>query len=223
MCSPQVFAQAALRSGLPAVGLGWLEGGGAHDLRSVAARVSELISALPAVILVGHSMGTPIAVLAALLSARRGASPIKGLVLSNSGANTRGHGDIASLVKRVEQDWSEGFQEAFIARCFRQLPAEPLLQALRSYPSRLDRHAVVEALLSQQAIDCAPLLSDLPRVPTAIVHGQHDPARTLGHAQEMANGIAGATLHVLDTGHTSCAEAPDNFAAVLRGIANHLP
>jgi len=218
MCSPRVFEQAALRSGLPAVALAWLEGGGAHDLQSVAERVCDELAERPSVILVGHSMGTPIAILTALLSARRGNSPIKGLVLSNSGANTRGHGDIASLVGRIEQGWSQAFREAFTARCFHTLPAEPLLEEVRGYPCRLDRHAVIQALLSQQAIDCAPLLASLPRVPTAIVHGVHDPARTLAHARELADGISGATLHVLDTGHTSCAEDPAAFAEVLRTI-----
>lgn len=219
MCSPRVFETAALLSGLPAIGLGWLEGDGPHDLDSIASRVSNAIADLPSVILVGHSLGTSIAMLVALQQLQSGSTRIKGLVLSNSGANTRGHGDIAKLVEWIGHDWGEAFWSAFIARCFRTLPASPLLEQVRAYPQRLNGSCVIEVLLSQQAIDFSPLLHTLPRVPTAVVHGQHDPARTLAHAHEMASGIAWATLHVLDTGHTSCSEDPVTFASILRDIA----
>lgn len=218
MCSPKVFEEAAQRSGLPAIGLGWLEGSGAYDLDSIASRVCNAIADLPSVILVGHSLGTPIAMLVALQESQAGSDRVKGLVLSNSGANTHGHGDIAKLITRIRHDWGESFWSAFIARCFRTLPASPLLEEVRAYPQRLDSRCVAEALLSQQAIDFAPLLHTLPQVPTAVVHGQHDPARTLAHAHEMVNGIAWATLHLMDTGHTSCSEDPVGFASVLRDI-----
>ncbi|WP_416425113.1 alpha/beta hydrolase [Pseudomonas sp. App30] len=219
MCTPQVFESAALLSGFPAIGLGWLEGGGTHDLDSIASRVCNAIVDLPSVVLVGHSLGTSIAMLVAMQESQSGSTRIKGLVLSNSGANTRGHGDITKLVERIRHDWGDAFWAAFIARCFRTLPSSPLLEEVRAYPQRLDGSCVIEVLLSQQAIDFVPLLHILPRVPTAIVHGKHDPARTIAHAHEMANGIAWATLHVMDTGHTSCAEDPVGFASIVRDIA----
>ena len=219
MCSPRVFEQAAQRSGLAAIGLGWLEDNGPHDLDSIASRVCEAIADLPSVILVGHSLGTPIAMLVALQQSQAGSTRVKGLVLSNSGANTHGHGDIAKLLDRIAHEWGEEFWREFMARCFRTLPASPLLEQVRAYPQRLERGRVIEALLSQQAVDFVPLLHTLPRVPTAVVHGQHDQARTLAHAHEMVSGIPGAILHVMDTGHTSCAEDPAGFASVLRDIA----
>lgn len=219
MCSPRVFENAAQRSGLPAIGLGWLEGSGPFDLHSIASRVSNAIADLPSVILVGHSLGTSIAMLVALRESQAGSTRIKGLVLSNSGANTHGHGDIAKLIERIGHDWGAAFWDAFVARCFRTLPASPLLEQVRAYPQRLDNGRVIEVLLSQQTIDFVPALHTLPHVPTAIVHGRHDPARTLAHAHEMARGIAWATLHVMETGHTSCAEDAESFASVLRDIA----
>jgi pimeloyl-ACP methyl ester carboxylesterase len=104
-----VFETAALLSGLPAIGLGWLEGNGPHDLDSIASRVSNAIADLPSVILVGHSLGTSIAMLVALQQLQSGSTRIKGLVLSNSGANTRGHGDIAKLVEWIGHDWGRHF------------------------------------------------------------------------------------------------------------------
>jgi pimeloyl-ACP methyl ester carboxylesterase len=42
--------------------------------------------------------------------------------------------------------------------------------------------------------------------------------RTLSHAESLSNGIAGSRLVVLETGHTSCVEAPDEFAKVIRAV-----
>lgn len=219
MCSPQVYAGAARLSGLPALALAWLEDEGPHDLDAIATRVCEALHDLPRVILVGHSLGTPIAVLAACQMWQRGGSQITGLVLANSGANTHGHGDIDSLIRRIDIEWGEAFWDAFVSRCFGTLPDAPLLQAVRDYPARLRKAAVIEALRGQQARDLLPLLHELGRVPVAVVHGRHDPARTLEHARQMQDAIPGASLHVLDTGHTSCAEAPEAFARIVREVA----
>lgn len=212
----------AQRSGLSAIALAWLEDDGPHDLEAIASRVTDAIRDLSKVILVGHSMGTPIAMLTALQSeqgAERHPSKIKGLVLSNSGANTRGHGDITALLDRIRDDWDQPFWDAFMARCFHTLPSSPLLEAVRHYPSRLRQQAVIDVLQSQRQIDFVPLLPQLAGKRIAVVHGKHDQARTIDHARELAEGIPGATLHVFDTGHTSCAEDPDRFAEVLGAMA----
>lgn len=223
MCSPQVFAEAARLSGLPAIALAWMEDAGPHDLASIADRVLGAIADLPSVILVGHSMGTPIAVLAALREAELHRSQIHGLVLSNSGANTKGHGDIPALIERISNDWDQPFWDAFVARCFHTLPPEPLLAEVRGYPGRLRPQVVIDAILSQQALDLVPLLGKLPDIQVHVIHGTHDQARSFAHAREMADGIAVSALHVFDTGHTSCAEDPERFAAVLRASVGANP
>jgi 3-oxoadipate enol-lactonase len=224
MCSPRVFASCAKSSGLRAVALHWLETDGPHDLDSIAARVAahvvEPASRMPRAILVGHSLGTPLAVLAAVRIRANGASRVDGLILSNSGANTRGHGDADALVERIRTEWAQPFWDAFVARCFHRLPQGDLLDAVRAYPSQVDKQAVIDAIRSQQATDLLPVLGALSDVPTAVVHGKYDVARPIEHARELSGAIPGSTLHVLDTGHTSCAEAPDAFAAIIRGIAS---
>jgi 3-oxoadipate enol-lactonase len=219
MCSPRVFAACATSSGLRAVALHWLETDGPHDLDSIAARVAESVSRMPRAILVGHSLGTPLAVLAALRIRANGASRVDGLILSNSGANTRGHGDADALVERIRTEWAHPFWDAFVARCFHRLPQGDLLDAVHAYPSRVNKEAVIEAIRSQQATDLLPVLGALADTPTAVVHGRHDVARTIEHARALSDAIPGSTLHVLDTGHTSCAEDPDAFAAIIRSIA----
>jgi 3-oxoadipate enol-lactonase len=214
MCSPRVFAACARASGMHAIALNWLETEGPHDLDSIAARIVATIADRPRVILTGHSLGTPLAVLTALRDPAR----VAGLVLSNSGANTKGHGDVDGIVKRIRDAWGPAFWDAFVTRCFHRRPEGPLLDEVLGYPARVSQDAVIEAIRSQQATDLLPVLGALDR-PTAVVHGEHDSARTLAHARELTDAIAGARLHVLDTGHTSCAEAPDAFAAIVREVA----
>lgn len=106
MCSPQVFAACAAASGMNAIALHWMDTAGPHDLDSIAARIVASIASIadmPRVMLVGHSLGTPLAMLTALREWQGGAWRIEGLVLSNSGANTRGHGDVDALIAHIHR------------------------------------------------------------------------------------------------------------------------
>ncbi|WP_322007622.1 alpha/beta fold hydrolase [Paraburkholderia tropica] len=214
-----MYEQSARLSGLNAKALAWLEDEGGFDLFSIAKRIVEAIAGEGDVMLVGHSLGTPLAVLAALTGAQRKDVLVRGLVLSNSGANTRGHGDAGAIVRRIKAEWAEPMWDAFVGRCFYTTPAEPLLNEIRRYPARLQSLAVADAIQSQIEIDLLPLLGGLPDLPVAVVHGQYDVARTLAHAEELAGAIKGASLHVLPTGHTSCAEEAREFAEIMRRVA----
>jgi pimeloyl-ACP methyl ester carboxylesterase len=96
-------------------------------------------------------------------------------------------------------------------------PAE-LVDSFMTYPRRITAEATVESLRSLQQTDLTSMLSELSSVPTAVVHGSRDPARALSHAESLSNGIPGSRLVVLDTGHTSCVEAPDEFAQIIRSV-----
>ena len=87
-----------------------------------------------------------------------------------------------------------------------------------TYPRRVTVEATVESLRSLQQNDITSMLDELSSLPTAVVHGSRDPARTLSHAESLSNGIAGSRLVVLETGHTSCLQAPDEFAEVIRSV-----
>jgi 3-oxoadipate enol-lactonase len=218
LCPPEIFTEALRAAGLRGVGLAWLEGRGPFELAAVAARVRQAIAGLGPVVLVGHSMGMPIAVLAALGDADDGSDRIRGLVLANSGANTRGHGDIAPFVERVRTAWGPALWKAFVFRCLGGPVPEALLERMRGYPAGIDPVAVIEALTSQQRLDLLPVLSRLGGLPVAVVGGLRDPARPREHAEQLAAAVPGATLTLLDSGHTPCAEMPEAFAAVLREL-----
>ena len=203
---------------LRAVGVGWLESTGPHDLHSVAARVAILLRELGPTVLIGHSVGTPIAALAAAIDFRSTKRNVVGLVLSNSGANTKGHGDVESVIERVLRTWGPPLWKAMTERSLGSVCPAELVDSFMTYPRRITADATAESLRSLQQTDLTSMLGELSSVPTAVVHGSRDPARTLSHAQSLSNGIPGSRLVVLDTGHTSCVEAPGEFAQVIRSV-----
>lgn len=68
--------------------------------------------------------------------------------------------------------------------------------------------AMRHALAVDQALPRTAWLPEL-RVPTLVLHGEHDPALPLAHGQALAQLIQGARLVVLDMGHL----LPDALAA----------
>jgi pimeloyl-ACP methyl ester carboxylesterase len=64
--------------------------------------------------------------------------------------------------------------------------------------------------------DSRALLSEIA-VPTAVICGRQDALTPLAHSEEMAAGVAGATLTAIDAcGHVSPLERPDAVTAALR-------
>jgi 3-oxoadipate enol-lactonase len=208
---------------LRAIGVGWLEGAGPHDLHAVAARVAILLRELGPTVLIGHSVGTPIAALAAAIDLRSTKSDVVGLVLSNSGANTKGHGDVESIIERVLQTWGPPLWKAMTERSLGSVCPAELADSFMTYPRRATAEATAESLRSLQQTDLTGMLSELSSLPTAVVHGHRDPARALSHAQSLSDGISGSKLVVLETGHTSCVEAPSEFAKVIHPVVEQSP
>lgn len=218
LCPPEIFGDALRAAGLRGIGLAWLEGPGPFGLEAVAQRVREAIAGLGPVVLVGHSMGMPIAVLAALGEIDAGSDRVRGLVLANSGANTRGHGDIEPFVRRVQTAWGPSLWDAFVTRCLGGPVPDPLRERMRAYPAGIDPASPIEAIRSQQRLDLLPVLHRLAGRPVAVVGGLRDPARPREHAEQLAAAVPGASLHLFDSGHTPCAEQPEAFGAVLREL-----
>jgi pimeloyl-ACP methyl ester carboxylesterase len=169
-------------------------------------------------VLIGHSVGTPIAALAAAIDLHSTKPSVVGLVLSNSGANTKGHGDIESVIERVLQEWGPTLWKAIAERSLGSVCPAELVDSFLTYPRRVTAEATAESLRSLQQTDLTSMLRELSSLPTAVVHGSRDPARTLSHAQSLSNGIPGSRLVILETGHTSCVEAPEEFAEVIRSV-----
>lgn len=216
LCSPAIFeplaAQLADVAAIEAVS--WMTEPGPWDVPAVARSIAERIGDGDRVVLIGHSTGGAIALRLALARPEL----VRALVLLDTGPNMRGHGDVDAIITRIRERWGEELLAAVLDRSFaRPLPPEVRAAFLR-YAGRVDPRAAEEVLTSQRDLDLAPDLRRLD-LPVAVVHGRLDPTRTVLQAQAFAALIPGATLHLLDTGHSPMFERPAEVAEIVRGLA----
>jgi pimeloyl-ACP methyl ester carboxylesterase len=222
MCPPQIFDDVSRFLGVRALGLGWLEVDGPCDIESSARRVLDVCRDEAPVILVGHSTGGVISALATVLDSVEATKVISGLLIANSGPNTVGHGDIGSMITRLQKEWGEpGLVEDFARRCLTEPIASDDFELLRSYPARLSRDRVVEALVSQSELDLSSRLPDIG-VPTVVVHGRRDSVRSRTHSTAFRSGIRGSHLVELSTGHMSSMEDSRGFARAIRSLSDEV-
>jgi pimeloyl-ACP methyl ester carboxylesterase len=189
----------------------WLTEPGPWDIPSVADRIGARM-AEPALVL-GHSTGGAIALQLALSHPDR----ITGLVLVNTGAHMRGHGDVDRILATMAADWGPELHATVLDRSF-ATPLDPADRAeLLAYAATVQAEAALEVLRSQRDLDLTPRLARL-RCQVTVVHGVLDRARTVEQARELAAAIPGARLRLVDTGHTPVYEAPDLVAEEILAI-----
>ena len=204
----------------------WLAEDGAFDLESIAERLAERLSADAAgrdgdaagpVVVLGHSTGGAIALRLALDHPEL----LAGLVLVDTGSDMRRHGDVRSIIDRVRTGWGPELRASVLDRSF-AAPLDPVLRReWLAATSAVPMRAVHEVLTSQAALDMTAELGTIA-LPTVVVHGEHDRSRSIEDARQLADGIAGARLVVLPTGHTPMHEAPAAVADVVRSLLDAL-
>lgn len=212
MASPLVFEPLAELLDAEVVVGPWLEWPGPHDLDSLAARVARVLDETGPAVLVGHSTGGAISLLAASRSPH-----VRGLVLSGTGVDMHDHSDVEAVIDGVRTGWGRDFWEAMYQRLVHHPLADRLAAELRDYPARLDPEAVAEVLHSQHERDLSECARSI-RVPAAIVAGRHDRARGSGDSRKLAHRLGGIGVTTVDAGHTPCAEVPAVFATVVRDV-----
>jgi pimeloyl-ACP methyl ester carboxylesterase len=203
LCAPSVFRRLAevLAGEVEIDAVSWLTEPGPWDIATVADRIAARVTE-PTVVL-GHSTGGAIAMRLALDHP----DLVTGLVLVNTGAHMRGHGDVDRIVATMAADWGPELHAAVLDRSF-ATPLDPADRTeLLAYASSVPVEAAVAVLRSQRDLDLTPRLARL-RCPVTIVHGVFDRARTVEQAYELAADIPGARLRLVDTGHTPVHEAP---------------
>jgi len=163
---------------------------------------------LAQVILVGGSMGGVVAQHLALRHPRR----VSRLLLVATGAFTT---DPPSALAKADvmaaAPWNEETVTPIVAGFFYQVPPAEKVAAYRAIAMHASQPAAVEAARSNASLRTFEELGRIA-VPTLIIQGRHDKARTPEHGAEMQKRIADARLEVIEgAGHTPQLEQPDRF------------
>lgn len=226
LCSPAVFKPTAdaLAETCDIHATSWMDkpeettpqGQTTWSIEEVARRETRKIK--QPVILIGHSTGGAIA---AYLAAEN-PELVRGLVLVNTGAHMRRHGDVNKIIQAVQSGHIDNVREAVVTRSFASLPPEDALAAFRRYAASVSAQAVLEVLESQRDLDLTALLARI-RCPTVVVHGVLDKARSKGDAEELAGLVPGAEVRWVEgCGHTPVFEAPEAVAGAVRELTMRL-
>ncbi|WP_275295306.1 alpha/beta hydrolase [Amycolatopsis sp. La24] len=213
LCSPLIYAPlaAALPGGLDAVD--WMTAPGPWRIEDIAARVADRIEQHGGpVTLIGHSTGGCVA---ATVAATR-PDLVSALLLANTGAHMRGHGDVDRILATIATEWGPDLHAAVLDRSF-AAPLPPDLRAqLLDYAARVPAEAALEVLTSQRDLDLTPRLAAI-RCPVTVLHGIRDRARTLADAQHLVDHLPDSELVTVETGHSPIWEdVPATVAALER-------
>ncbi|PPC73969.1 hypothetical protein C4K68_28010 [Pokkaliibacter plantistimulans] len=196
----------------------WLKRFPATDLDAIAAallpELEQQCQQHP-VVIIGHSAG---GVLAQQLASALGPR-LRGLILTDTGACASQHGD-PDLPRRMREHWGSAFMASFFERCTGKYVAAQLGAELADYALSFVPAEVEAAMTSLRRLDLRPRLADIT-CPTLIVHGRFDRARQLAHAEELANGIAGAELQLLECGHSPMLELPQAYHQLISQFLQH--
>jgi 3-oxoadipate enol-lactonase len=217
MCSPAVFEPlAAELAGTVAVHpVGWLREPGPWDIPAVAARVAVLIEARwdRPVLVCGHSTGGAIALQLAVSHP----ATVAGLLLVDTGAHMKGHGDVDAILDRIRTSWGGELRAAVLDRSFER-PLDPAVRdRFLQWAAACDPRAVHDVLTSQRDLDLTGDLAGIT-LPVIVVHGRHDRARPPEQGRELASGLPDAEFRLAEAGHTPVFETPDFVATAVRDL-----
>ena len=217
LCAPAVFRPLAerLAGQVEFDAVSWMTDPGPWDLGTVADRIAAHLPRRHGapVIVLGHSTGGAIA----LRLAAGHAGLVAGLLLVDTGAHMRGHGDVDAILAALATDWGPRLHARVLDRSF-ATPLDPAFRdELLDYAATGPTEAALDALRSQRDLDLTPGLAELD-CPVTVLHGRHDPTRTPDQARELAAAIPGTRLQLLDTGHTPVYEDPVGVATELSAL-----
>ncbi|HZS81666.1 MAG TPA: alpha/beta hydrolase [Stellaceae bacterium] len=134
------------------------------------------------------------------------------LLLVATGAYTA---DPAAALARADTiarlSWDELTVAPIVANFFHKPPTPEVVSKLRRIALMASPTAAAEAARSNARSHVLDQLAAIT-VPTLIIQGRHDRARTPGHGAEMQRRIPNARLEIIDdAGHTPQLERPDVF------------
>lgn len=186
---------------------------GPYTMEGFADRVARLLDerGIEATALLGGSMGGVVAQHFALRHPNR----LTRLVLVATGAYT---GDPPAALAKADSfassAWDDDAVAPIVAGFFREAQPGERRAELIGIARQASQAAAVEAARSNARSRTLERLGEIS-VPTLIIQGRYDRARTPEQGAEMRERIAGAQLVILEeSGHTPQLEQPDDFHEV---------
>jgi 3-oxoadipate enol-lactonase len=217
LCSPAVFGPLAreLAGEVAVAPFSWLTQPGPWDIPAVAERVAGHIEEnwQRPVIACGHSTGGAIALQLAI----RRPDLIAGLVLVDTGAHMRGHGDVDAILRSIKDNWSEELRAAVLDRSFHVSLDDEVRAGFLEWAAKVSQQATYDVLASQRDLDLTGELAGVTQ-PTIVIHGRYDRARPPEQGRELAAALPNAEFRLVETGHTPPYEAPVAVAAAVRDV-----
>jgi 3-oxoadipate enol-lactonase len=186
---------------------------GPYTMEGLADALGRMLDAqgIAKIALVGGSMGGVVAQHFVLRHPAR----VERLLLVATGAYTADPAGALAKADVVEAAaWDEETVAPMVKGFFRQPPSESQQKRYCSIALAASQQAAAAAGRSNARSRTLGRLGEI-KVPTLIIQGRHDRARTPKHGAEMRDRIAGARLEILEeSGHTPQLEQPSEFHAL---------
>ncbi len=185
-----------------------------EESAAIVARFLEAVTRRPCV-LVGRSMGGSVALLTAVRQPER----VRGLVLACTAARFA----LRDAMIATARDVARGrLPQQFGTETFSPATGMDMMREAWMEQVKTDPRVRLADLLACEAFDGRPLLAQV-RVPTLVVAGADDGITPVAQCEELARGIPGARLEVLEqAGHQAPLEQSERFNALVAEFAEGL-
>ena len=212
LCSPTVFDRIRVPDSMQKLYLDYLVQPGPWDMDSMGWEVIRLIDSLGdvPVILAGYSAGGVLAISAA----SKAPDQVAGLVLSNTGPCSIGHGNPGFVQELRENFDNETYMRSFLSSCFYHPVSREMEDGLLAYARTASMEAACSVSQSLREVDYREALKSY-RNPAAIIHGQLDTRRKMDSVQMIQSSLPQAETTFLQTGHTPMWEDADGYQRAL--------
>lgn len=215
LCSPKLFDKIKVPEFMQKVYLDYLVGPGPWDMNSLGYNLIDMVKHLEGlpIILASYSAGGVLAISAVAKEPELFA----GLVLSNTGPCSIGHGN-QSFVQELEDNFdNEQYMRKFLSSCFYRPIDGEMEDELLAYARTISKEAGCEVSSSLRQVDYRENLKNYKN-PVAIIHGQFDTRRKLNSVTMLKTSLPQAEITFLKTGHTPMWEDPVGYQEALNKL-----
>jgi pimeloyl-ACP methyl ester carboxylesterase len=200
-------------------GHGKSEGSGRQSVDEYAEDVVAFMKELniPAAVLVGHSMGSAVALTLALKYPKQAL----GLGLLGSGPRLRVESNLLETVETPNA--FEAAVEMVNGNCFSSETRQSLLELSKRAMLEIRQPVLAGDFLACNGFDVTSELEKI-HIPTLIICGVEDRMAPSKLSESLRDGIANSQLHVLEhAGHMVMLEQPDEVADLLKKFIDGIP